>query len=162
MRLLRVIVTVALFSSLCLAKDVKIHGFVTTVNSPTNFEIDDYRITRDTSLVLEVEKDEGSEAAATFHPEDIHVGTELEIKGDYNEQTGELKARYIRVFSEDTIGWQFSVIPLAFTRMGCPQSTDFTPSPNVARSAAQDTVRSGGWSHVPGSAAKATCALLSC
>jgi hypothetical protein len=102
MRLLQVIVTVTLFSSLCHAKDVKIHGFVTTVNSPTNFEIDDYRITRDTSLVLEVEKDEGSAAAATFRPEDIHVGTELEIKGDYNEQTGELKARSIKVFSEDT------------------------------------------------------------
>jgi Zn-dependent protease with chaperone function len=102
MRLLQVIVTVTLFSSLCHAKDVKIHGFVTTVNSPTNFEIDDYRITRDTSLVLEVEKDEGSAAAATFRPEDIHVGTELEIKGDYNEQTGELNARSIKVFSEDT------------------------------------------------------------
>lgn len=102
MRLLRLVAAVVLFSSLCLAKDVKIHGFVTTVNSPTNFEIDDYRITRDTSLVLEVEKDEDSAATATFRPEDIHVGTELEIKGDYNEQTGELKAKSIKVFSEDT------------------------------------------------------------
>lgn len=102
MHLLRVVAAIALFSSLCLAKDVKIHGFVTTVNSPTNFEIDDYRITRDTSLVLEVEKDEDSAATATFRPEDIHVGTELEIKGDYNEQTGELKAKSIKVFSEDT------------------------------------------------------------
>ena len=84
------------------AKEIKIHGFVTTVNSPTSFEIDDYRIMRDASLVLDIEKDELGGASASFKPEDIRVGTELEIKGTYNEQTNELKASSIKVFSEDT------------------------------------------------------------
>jgi hypothetical protein len=98
------LVTIAalLFTSTCPAKEVKIHGFVTNVNSPTSFEIDDYKITRDISLVLDIEKDESGEAKATFNPEDIRVGTELEIKGDFDAATGELKASSIKVFLEDT------------------------------------------------------------
>ena len=87
---------------LCAAKDLKIHGFVTAVNSPTNFEIDDYKITKDISLVLDIEKDESGDATATFSPEDIRIGTELEIKGDYDASTGELKAKSIKVFLDDT------------------------------------------------------------
>src|SRR5260370_13027124 len=101
----------ALLNALCIlllcagtafGKDAKIHGFVTTVNSPTNFEIDDYKITRDMQLVLEVEKDESGGATASFNPEDIRVGTELEIRGDWNESTGELKAKSIKVILDDT------------------------------------------------------------
>jgi hypothetical protein len=78
-------------------KEVKIHGFVTTVVSPTNFEIDDYKITRDLLLELQVEKDESGTSSAKFNPEDIRVGTELEIRGDWNEESGELKAKSIKV-----------------------------------------------------------------
>jgi hypothetical protein len=83
------------------AKEIKIHGYVTNVISPTQFEIDDYKITRDMQLVLEVEKDESGGATASFNPEDIRVGTELEIRGDWNEGTGELKAKSIKVFVDD-------------------------------------------------------------
>lgn len=83
------------------AKEVKIHGYVTNLISPTQFEIEDYRITRDLSLVLELEK-EDADVETQFRPEDIRVGTELEIKGDYDEKTGELRARSIKVFLEDS------------------------------------------------------------
>jgi Peptidase family M48 len=102
MHWLRIAAIILLFSCVGQAKEVKIHGFVTTVTSPTSFEIDDYRITRDVTVVLEIEKDEDAVSTAVFRPEDIHVGTELEIKGEYNEQTGELKAKSIKVFAEDT------------------------------------------------------------
>ena len=36
-------------------RDVKIHGCVTRVDSPTQFEIEDYRITRDRSFSLDIE-----------------------------------------------------------------------------------------------------------
>ncbi len=36
-------------------KDVKIRGYVTSVTSPTEFEIEDYRITKDQAFVLEFE-----------------------------------------------------------------------------------------------------------
>ena len=102
MRLLRLAVFTALLSSLVYAKEVKIHGFVTAVNSPTNFEIDEYRITRDATIALEMEKDETGVATATFRPEEIRVGTEVEIKGEYDEKTGELQAKAIKVYSDDT------------------------------------------------------------
>jgi len=84
------------------AKPVKIHGFVTAFNSPTSFDIEDYKITRDSTLVMEIEKEDDGGALATFKPEDIRVGTELEIKGNYDESTSELKASSIKVFLDDT------------------------------------------------------------
>jgi hypothetical protein len=89
-------------SSFSFAKDFKVHGFVTAVNSPTNFEIDDVKIKRENTLSLEIEEEEGEEALASFKPEDIRVGTELEIKGDYDEASGDLKAKSIKVFLDDT------------------------------------------------------------
>jgi len=86
----------------CAAKPVKIHGFVTAFNSPTSFEIEDYKITRDATLVMDVEKENDGELLATFKPEDIRIGTELEIKGNYDEGTNELKATSIKVFLDDT------------------------------------------------------------
>ncbi len=83
------------------ANEVKIHGYVTNVASPTTFEIEDYRITRDLSLVLELDKEDNNESIP-FHPEDIRVGTELEIKGEYNEETEELRAKSIKVFLDES------------------------------------------------------------
>jgi len=82
------------------AKEVKIHGYVTNIISPTQFEIEDYRITRDLSLILELEKEDNDEPVQ-FRPEDIRVGTELEIKGDYDEKSGQLNAKSIKVFLDE-------------------------------------------------------------
>lgn len=81
-------------------KSKKIRGYITNIASPMVFEIEDYRITRDLALVLEFEKGESDEPAQ-FRPEDIRVGTELEIKGEYDEETGELHARSIKVILEE-------------------------------------------------------------
>jgi hypothetical protein len=89
-------------SAVALSQDVTIHGFVTAVNSPTSFEIDEYKVTRDKTVSLDLEK-QADNFRDAFRPEDIRVGTELEIKGDYDEASGELKARSINVFSYDTL-----------------------------------------------------------
>ncbi len=84
------------------AKEKKLRGYVTAVHSPTSFEIDDVRITRDAASPLEFEREDDSDKSPVdFKPEDIRVGTELEIIGELNESTGELKARTIRVILED-------------------------------------------------------------
>lgn len=70
-------------------KKVKIQGYITNVISPTSFEIDDYKITRDQSLVLEFEN---KDVGVQFRAEDIRVGTEIEVQGMYDDETGELKA----------------------------------------------------------------------
>lgn len=80
-----------------LAKDVTIHGFVTDVESPTRFAIEDYTVTRENSLMMDLRGPEDA-PQLNFRPEDIRVGTELEVSGEYDEQSGSLKAKSIRVF----------------------------------------------------------------
>ena len=90
------------FSGLLFAKEVTIHGFVTDVKSPTVFEIDDYKVTRDRSLEFDTSDQKDDKAEAIFKPEDIRIGTELEVKGEYDESSGQLKAKSIKVLFEDT------------------------------------------------------------
>jgi Zn-dependent protease with chaperone function len=75
-------------------RDVKIHGYVTRVVSPTEFEVEDYRVTRDASFSLDIEN---GDPDLRFRLEDIRVGVEVEIKGLLDDETGELKARSIKV-----------------------------------------------------------------
>ena len=75
-------------------KEVKIRGYVTEFRSPTDFDIEDYRVTRDQTFALDFEN---ASSDVTFQLQDIRVGVELEIKGSLNEQTGELKAKAIKV-----------------------------------------------------------------
>jgi hypothetical protein len=100
----RLVVMVSLwlfFAGSLFAKEVTIHGFVTDVKSPVVFQIDDYKITRDRSLALDISTQEDDPSKAAFKPEDIHLGTELEVKGEYDESSGELKAKSIKVLFED-------------------------------------------------------------
>ena len=78
-------------------KSIKIRGYITNLVSPTEFEIEDYRITRDLSLVLDFEN---ADPALKFDPNDMRIGVELEIKGSYDESTGELTAKSIKVDME--------------------------------------------------------------
>ena len=70
-------------------RDVKIRGYVTEFRSPTSFDIEDYRISRDEGFVLDFEN---ASPEITFSLDDIRVGVELEVRGQLNEATGELKA----------------------------------------------------------------------
>jgi hypothetical protein len=75
-------------------KDVKIRGYVTDFRSPTDFDIEDYRISRDEEFALDFEN---ASPEIVFRLDDIRIGVELEIKGTFNEETGELKAKAIKV-----------------------------------------------------------------
>jgi Peptidase family M48 len=75
-------------------KDVKIRGYVTDFRSPTDFDIEDYRISRDEEFALDFEN---ASPEIVFQLDDIRIGVELEIKGTLNEDTGELKAKAIKV-----------------------------------------------------------------
>lgn len=75
-------------------KEIKIRGYITALTSPTSFEVEDYRITRDESVQLEFEN---QTAGALFKPEDLKVGTLIELKGTYDEETGELKAKKLKI-----------------------------------------------------------------
>ena len=75
-------------------KDVKIRGYVTEFRSSTDFDIEDYRVSRDQAFALDFEN---ASPDITFQLQDIRVGVELEIKGSLNDVTGELKAKTIKV-----------------------------------------------------------------
>ncbi len=83
---------------LCLtAKDVKLHGYITAARkSPTEFQIDEYRINRDATLELEIEKDENYlKSPITFTPSDLRVGSEIEIRGELDD-TGAIRAKSVK------------------------------------------------------------------
>jgi hypothetical protein len=80
-------------------KDVKIRGYVTEFRSPTSFDIEDYRITRDEAFTLDFDN---ASPEIAFGLDDIRVGVELEIRGQLNEATGDLKAKSIRVDSSNS------------------------------------------------------------
>jgi hypothetical protein len=88
------ILTVHPFAQTPKLKETKIRGYVTEVRSSTDFDIEDYRISRDAGLTLDFEN---ASPDVAFALEDIRVGIELEIKGLLNEQTGELNAKAIKV-----------------------------------------------------------------
>ena len=78
-------------------KNVRIRGYVTNVTSPTHFDIEDYRITRDEGFTFDFDN---ASPELTFRPEDVRVGDESEIRGFLNEETGELHATSIKVDME--------------------------------------------------------------
>jgi hypothetical protein len=78
-----------------LASPVKVHGYITGITSTNEFAVDGYRITRDESLVFEVDKADGADAAV--RPEDIRIGTEVYVEGEFNDATHELHASCIKV-----------------------------------------------------------------
>src|SRR4029453_15936994 len=89
----------ALFTSTAFAegpklKDVKVRGYVTEFRSPTDFDIKDFRISRDEAFTLDFNN---ANPDIPFGLNDIRVGVELEIRGQLNEATGDLKAQSIRV-----------------------------------------------------------------
>jgi len=95
-------VTLWIVCGVCAAKEIKVHGFVTAVTSPTTFEIDDYKITRDRTFSLELAKEGDDASVSDFKPDDIRIGTEVEVSGEYDPSTGILTPKSIKVFFDDT------------------------------------------------------------
>ena len=100
-RLLVLTIGLALLSQMVLplplsakVKEIKVRGYITSLTSPTSFEIEDYRITRDESIQLEFDN---QTAGVAFKPEDLRVGTLVELRGQFNDETNELKATKIKI-----------------------------------------------------------------
>ncbi len=89
------------------AAPVKIHGYITSLKSPASFQIDDYQIL---SGGAALELDKGDYADASFAPEDLRVGTEVEVTGDVNDATRELHATSVKVFVNDSLRLKRSAV----------------------------------------------------
>lgn len=75
-------------------KKVKIRGYITNLISPSSFEIDELKVTKDESIVLEFENQNKD---VSFKKEDVRVGTEIEVQGLLNEETDELTATKVTI-----------------------------------------------------------------
>jgi hypothetical protein len=127
----RIVLAIICAASMLLAADTKdknqgtkFHGYVTSITSPTEFQIEDQKILGSADIPLEIgtaeltEVDKADAAAAkkadpaaaktpaptpTFKLEDIRVGTELEVTGSLDPATHTLKATGIKVLYEDRL-----------------------------------------------------------
>lgn len=75
-------------------REVVVRGYITEVQSPTSFSVEDYRIAGNWSgnLVLE-----NTSVELRFKPEHIRVGTEVEIHGTYDEAKSEVTVKLIKI-----------------------------------------------------------------
>jgi hypothetical protein len=83
----------AYFSTSAKIKEVKIRGYVTAMTSPNAFEIEDYKIKRDAAVWVAMDGPVGAVAA----PEELKVGALVEVRGDFNDETGELTASKVKI-----------------------------------------------------------------
>jgi Peptidase family M48/Domain of unknown function (DUF5666) len=100
-KLLGIVLSLALLCQIAIpqqfsakVKEIKIRGYITALTSPASFEVEDYRVTRDETVRIELEN---PSQAASFKADDLRVGTMIELSGVLNEETNELKARKIKV-----------------------------------------------------------------
>lgn len=77
-------------------KDIQFRGYITEVNSPTSFRVDDYRITVENERDIELENVE--KKAVKFNPaEQIKVGTFIKVKGKYDPDTLETTVTEVKI-----------------------------------------------------------------
>jgi hypothetical protein len=100
-------------------KQTTVKGYITNVTSPTTFEIDYYKVSRDESVKMELVHESPE---LRFKPEDIRVGAEVEVNGDYNALTDDLKANKIKIDME-----QFRKFKMAAVLSREPEGIEQTP-----------------------------------
>jgi hypothetical protein len=77
-------------------KDIEIKGYITQVNSPSSFEIDDYKITLDGKYDVDLQNVESK--AIKFDPKvHIRVGTLVKMKCKINPETLEARVEEIKI-----------------------------------------------------------------
>jgi hypothetical protein len=92
------------FVSVGSAKQITLRGYVTAVHSPTSFDMDEYKIT---DVAEEEHQRLGTEGkknsrSPQLKPGVLRVGLEVEVQGDYDHTTGELKATGIKALFDDS------------------------------------------------------------
>lgn len=64
-------------------KEIKLVGYVTEFHSPRSFEIEEYRITRDESVIVEFENEDPD---IDFKVSDLRIGTWSKFAGSSTKQ----------------------------------------------------------------------------
>ena len=111
MRLSCVVFLLALCSArTCVAEQVTLHGFIVGIPSPTAFEFDDFSVTRDSRLSLEINSNP-AKSKNTLRPGEVRVGDEVEISGNFDAATHKLTIKTVKVLSVDDRRFNSAAFP---------------------------------------------------
>jgi len=101
MRHVRVLFLLALFATQnSTAGQLTLHGFIVGIPSPTAVEFDDFSVTRDNRVSLEINPSP-AKSKNTLQPGKIRVGDEVEISGNFDFATRKLTVKTVKVLSVD-------------------------------------------------------------
>ncbi len=98
MRILKLLVLIllVLFSTTTFAKNKTLRGYVSAVNSPTQFELDDLKINCAAGKTLIIENHGPTEIQRDYDTRYIYLGLEVEVSGDLQDDV--LAAKKIDTF----------------------------------------------------------------
>lgn len=83
-----------------IAGQLTLHGFAVGIPTSTAVEFDDFGVTRDNRLTLEINSD-ATNSKNALRPADIRVGDEVEITGNFDMATRKLTVKRVKILSVD-------------------------------------------------------------
>ncbi|HWZ55319.1 MAG TPA: hypothetical protein VNZ63_04565 [Verrucomicrobiae bacterium] len=111
MRLSCVVFLLALCAArTCVAEQVTLHGFIVDTSSPAALEFDDFSVTRDNRLSLEINSNP-AKSKNTLRPGAVRVGDEVEISGNFDAATHKLTIKTVKVLSVDDRRFKGAAFP---------------------------------------------------
>jgi hypothetical protein len=93
-----------------IAGQLTLHGFVVGIPSPTAVEFDDFSVTRDTRMTLEINYNP-AKSKNTLQPGEIRVGDEIEISGNFDVATRKLTVKTVKILSVDDRKFNSAAFP---------------------------------------------------
>jgi hypothetical protein len=88
-------------TQVCRAGEETLHGFVVGVSPTGTIALDDFNIERENRLSIEINSINPGTPQKSLDPNAIHVGEELEIRGDFKSATRQLTVKSVKILSED-------------------------------------------------------------
>jgi hypothetical protein len=93
-----------------IAGQLTLHGFIVGIPSPTAVKFDDFSVTRDNRVSLEINFNP-AKSKNTLRPGEIRVGDEVEINGNFDVATRKLTVKTVKILSVDDRRFNSAAFP---------------------------------------------------
>jgi hypothetical protein len=93
-----------------IARQLTLHGFVVGIPSPAAVEFDDFSVTRDNRVSLEIDSNP-AKSKNTLRPGEIRVGDEVELSGNFDVATRKLTIKTVKILSVDDRRFNSAAFP---------------------------------------------------
>jgi hypothetical protein len=95
----------------CAAGEETLHGFVVGIPTPTTVAFDDFGVTRDNRLSLEINPVSSGNSRKTLEMGSVRVGEEVEIQGDYKPDTHQLTVKSVKILPSEERRFNSAAFP---------------------------------------------------